>query len=102
VNEKLLRVQNCWEYMGIGREPGGGEVDDQGICSAATAEMFDGVNHGKNAGRCCWIVAGTSCKEGVQGTLAQRLRDCLTCPFFLQVEEQEGTRLILTEGDLSR
>ncbi|MBU0493620.1 MAG: hypothetical protein KKA73_02775 [Chloroflexi bacterium] len=81
--------------MQCGREPGGCKVAELGACPAATEERFDGVNRGQNAGRFCWVVAGTLCKGEVQGTFAKKFRNCLQCRFYLEVEKQEGRALVL-------
>ena len=81
--------------MKCGRQPGGSKVDELGICPAAVKENFDGINKGKNAGRLCWLVAGTLCKGEVQGTFAAKFLNCQRCPFYLEVEEQEGRFFIL-------
>jgi hypothetical protein len=82
--------RNCWEHKHCGREPGGVNADELGVCAAATAESFDGVNRGKNAGRCCWQVAGTLCGGAVRGTFAQKAISCLFCDFFRRVRDEEG------------
>ncbi len=86
---------NCWEYFKCGREPGGSKVDELGVCPAATEERLDGVNRGKNAGRCCWAVAGTFCKGEVQGTFAKKFEDCLKCPFYREVAYCESRFWVL-------
>jgi len=80
---------NCWEIKGCGREPGGKKVGEFGICPAATAKKLDGVHGGKNAGRSCWLVAGTMCGGAVQGTFAQKYGNCEMCDFFKSVREEE-------------
>lgn len=91
--------KNCWEVMKCGREPGGEKAKEHGVCPAATDERLAGVHGGKNAGRACWVVAGTFCEGLVQGTFAQKYRDCTTCKFYRQVKREEGagyqTSLIL-------
>lgn len=85
--------KNCWEYMECGREPGGEHID-RGICPATTALAYDGLNSGTCAGRFCWSVAGTFCNGETQGTFAAKLKNCLKCPFFLEVVRQEGQSII--------
>jgi len=85
------RRKNCWEKQRCGREPGGNRVSEHGVCPAAVASEHNGVNHGANAGRYCWRVAGTLCTGKVQGTFAEKVCDCGQCPFFLQVVREEGT-----------
>jgi len=83
--------KNCWEVMKCGREPGGGKAKELGVCPAATDERLDRVHGGKNAGRACWVIAGTFCEGSVQGTFAQKYRDCTTCDFYRQVRKEEGS-----------
>lgn len=93
-------VQNCWEYKQCGREPGGCHANDLGICPVTIDNEFNGVNGGKYGGRFCWFMQGTLCKGQVQGTFAQKLKDCLVCPFYLLVEKEEGRYLVLTDDDI--
>jgi len=95
-----VEIKNCWEHMACGREPGGSNASELGICAAAIEERYDGVNGGKNGGRFCWFVAGTLCKRKIQGTFAAKLRTCIRCPFYLRVEMEEGRHLVLTDDDL--
>lgn len=67
---------------------------EEGTCPASTEHYMDGVNDGKNAGRACWAVAGTLCNETVQGDYASKIKSCLKCEFYLQVQKEEGDRLI--------
>ena len=76
--------------MKCGREMGGENVAECGICPAAIDESFDGINEGENAGRICWAVAGTCCRGEVQGTYAEKRKSCISCPFYKSVQEQEG------------
>lgn len=82
--------RNCWEAMSCGRESGGANADELGICPAATDPSGEGVNHSRNSGRICWSVAGTLWGGEVQGTFAEKLSACLHCDFFAQVREEEG------------
>ena len=86
--------------MGCGREPGGRHAADKGVCPAATAARFHGVNRGVQGGRFCWAVAGTFCGGEVQGTFARKLRTCLDCRFFRLVEREEGRHFVLTERQI--
>ena len=89
------RHVNCWEFRQCGREPGGHNVEELGVCPAATASHHDGANHGKNGGRICWALTGTYCEGQVQGTFAQKLCDCMTCGFYQKVEKQEDLFFVL-------
>jgi hypothetical protein len=81
---------NCWEDKNCGREPGGRNVHDLGVCPVAVLVAADGINGGKNGGRACWAVAGTLCGGEVKATLARKLGDCLKCDFFKRVVREEG------------
>lgn len=94
-----MTKQNCWEVKKCGREPGGAHVDTLGGCPAATAGNVDGIHGGKNGGRCCWVVVGTLCEGSVQGTFAQKLRNCLACDFHKQVAKEEAKNLMMA-GDI--
>ena len=91
---------NCWQFWICGREIGGINVDKLGICPAARNLKYDGVNSGDYSGRFCWAVSGTLCDAKVQGTFANKIGDCLKCPFFLDVEMQEGTNIIFIKEDI--
>lgn len=88
--------KNCWEFKGCGREPGGKNVETMGVCPATTETRIDGVHGGKNAGRACWVVAGTMCKGEVQGIFAKKFGDCLKCDFFQLVRKEEFPNFIIS------
>lgn len=81
---------NCWEYKKCGREQGGIRARELGICQAAREIKVNGVNEGKNGGRCCWAVAGTLCGGQVQGTAALKLTNCMNCDFYKTVWKEEN------------
>jgi hypothetical protein len=87
-----MTKKNCWEVMKCGREPGGKNAGKLGVCPAATEKRLEGVHGGRKAGRACWAVAGTFCDGAVQGTFAQKYRDCSVCEFYRRVRKEEGTR----------
>ena len=62
---------NCWEFNQCGREDGGENADDLGVCPAYPKH-----------GQVCARVAGTLCGGEVQGTFAQKLGTCLECKFY--------------------
>ena len=62
----------CWEFKNCNREK------DQS-CPAFT----------EDAGRTCWLVAGTLCGGSVQGTAAQKLGNCKDCDFYKKVKARE-------------
>lgn len=82
---------NCWDFKDCGRVPGGAKAAELGVCPAATDAGGDGLNGGKNGGRICWAVAGTLCGGKVQGTFTQKQLSCMSCAFFKQVKEEEGS-----------
>ena len=61
---------NCWEYMKCGREDGGENADELGVCPAYP-------NHGR---KCAYIV-GTLSDGEVQGTFAKKYGTCMDCAF---------------------
>jgi hypothetical protein len=86
--------------MNCGRETGGQNVDTLGACPVSQSIRYDGVNGGNFAGRFCWFLAGTFCNGEIQGTFANKIGDCLMCPFFLEVERQEAQNLIFIKEDI--
>ena len=81
---------NCWEVMMCGREKGGKNNSEYGVCPAAIDDSFEGINSGKCGGRICWAVAGTLCGGCVQGSFAEKRNSCLNCDFYHMVQEDEG------------
>lgn len=94
--------QNCWEFKKCGREPGGEKTKDLGVCPASTEKRIDNTHEGKNAGRACWIVAGTFCKGEVQGSFAQKYKNCEKCEFYQLVKKEEGHKFMLAAILLNR
>ncbi len=94
--------KNCWEFMKCGRELGGSQAKQLGICPAYTERKLDGAHSGKNAGRACWVVAGTLCKGETQGTFAKKFENCEKCPFYAQVRKEEFPKFILALSLLKR
>ena len=80
---------NCWEFKKCGRQPQGLHVKDKGLCPAAAEDALDGIHSGTNAGRACWVVSGTLCKGAVQGTFAQKFKNCEICDFYQNVRKEE-------------
>ncbi len=81
--------KNCWEYKKCNREPNGSDSIKLGVCPASTDTMLNGANNGKNAGRACWVIAGTFCGGIVQGTFANKISNCNKCDFFKTVKFEE-------------
>jgi hypothetical protein len=80
---------NCWEFKHCGRQPGGRLAGELGICPASTYKDLHAAHGGMNAGRACWVVAGTFCGGVVQGTAAQKQHNCWVCDFFQAVKREE-------------
>jgi hypothetical protein len=87
---KKTKKINCWEFMKCGRQSGGEHAKDGGVCPASREARLDGIHGGNNAGRACWIIAGTMCGGEVQGSFAKKVRNCNVCDFYKQVEKDEG------------
>jgi hypothetical protein len=85
-----MRKLNCWEFKRCGRQPQGPHVSDEGLCPAAMEEALDDVHGGTNAGRSCWMVGGTFCKGQIQGSFAQKFKNCESCDFYQLVKSEEG------------
>lgn len=87
-------MKNCWEIKQCGRGPGGENTEELGLCPAAMPCHQSGVNRGEYGGRFCWIIAGTFCKDEVQGTFSKKLLTCIHCDFFKMVQEEESINFI--------
>ena len=81
---------NCWQIKKCGREPNGPKSHELGVCPTAMETRLDGIHSGKNAGRACWVVAGTLCGGKEQGTFALKFHNCAKCDVYLQIRTEEG------------
>lgn len=77
---------NCWEHLGCHFEG----------CPAHSERRLNGIHGGLNAGRACWVVAGTRCGGEVQGEFAQKSGNCMKCEFYLKVVSEEGAMNIIS------
>jgi hypothetical protein len=98
----MTKKMNCWEFKGCGREPGGVHTADLGVCPASVDSRLDGVHEGRNAGRSCWVLAGTLCKGEVQGTFAQKYKNCEICDFYKNVRSDEYPNFVLSASLLHK
>jgi len=89
--------KNCWELMNCGREMNGGKIGELGICPAATETKLNGVHSGKNAGRSCWVIAGTLCGGAEQGTFAMKYHNCRQCDFYKEIKTEEASNFIISK-----
>ncbi len=87
---------NCWEFKNCGRQPQGAKVRELGLCPASVEHALDDVHEGTNAGRACWIISGTFCQGQVQGTFAQKFKNCEKCDFYQMVRKEEGPDFVLS------
>ncbi len=97
-----MKKLNCWEFKKCGREPGGAKVNELGVCPATIEVKLHGTHGGKNAGRACWVVAGSMCGGKVQGTFAQKYGNCVKCDFFQKLKEEEGVHYELSATLLAK
>lgn len=81
---------NCWEFKRCGRQQEGSRTRGVPGCPVTTERRLDGVHGGMNAGRACWVVAGTLCRGETQGTFVEKYNDCRACNFYLKVLDDEG------------
>lgn len=82
----------CWEFTECGRGPRGQKARTEGVCPAAT----------EAAGEACWLVAGTHCDGGVQGSFAQKLGTCLRCGFYERFDADHRRDVRLSFAHLLR
>jgi hypothetical protein len=102
IQEGKIMPKNCWEYKGCGRQAGGTKAQELGVCPASIEQRAHQINHGTNAGRTCWAVAGTLCKGEKQGTFAQKVGNCSKCDFYLLVAAEEGSGAIKARDLLTK
>ena len=74
-------LPRCWEIRGCGRERGGVNESELGLCPAYP-------HHGHS----CWIIAGTFCNTEVTGTFAREEYFCGTCEVYKQYSSAFGSR----------
>ena len=84
-----LARKNCWEHKNCGRYPGGPKSAELGVCPVTIHQDLHGAHGGQNAGRACWVIAGSLCGGKLQGTYAQKLSNCWRCDFFNAVKKEE-------------
>ena len=87
---------NWWEFKKCGRELGGDKISELGECPASAEERLNGVHGGTNAGRACWIVAGTFCKGEIQGVFAKKYATCIDCDFYKKVQKENFNNFQIT------
>lgn len=80
---------NSWEFRKCGRGMGQSVKSCNGLCPVAKETRLDGLHGGTNAGRACWVIAGTMCDNEIQGSFTQKLDNCLECDFYQMVMKEE-------------
>lgn len=90
-----MEALNCWEYYNCGREIGGINVSELGICPASKIIDNHGINGGVSSGRYCWTIKGTLCNDKIQGEFEDKLLSCINCGFFKLVNFEEGREFTL-------
>ncbi|GBE03242.1 hypothetical protein BMS3Abin09_00154 [bacterium BMS3Abin09] len=86
---------NCWEIKKCGREPGGINASEHGECPASIEKKLNGVHGGENAGRACWVIAGSLCGDNVQGNYVDKYENCTICDFYMKVKSEESANFTL-------
>ncbi|MDO8488581.1 MAG: hypothetical protein Q7S42_00500 [Candidatus Omnitrophota bacterium] len=84
-----MKKLNCWEFMKCGREIGGINVAEAGVCPVVVETKANGIHGGINAGRCCWVVAGNLCEGTGKGAFVDNFQSCVQCPFYGLVTREE-------------
>jgi hypothetical protein len=95
-----MKKLNCWEYYSCGREIGGVNTKELGVCPASTHPQNPEINGGTNSGRYCWTVSGTLCDAKIQGNIEDKLLNCINCSFFKSVNYDEGREFTLIDSEL--
>ena len=75
-------LENCWEIKDCGRQSGGGNVTELGECVASK----QGLGHS------CWAIAGTLCGGSVQGSVAQKQGNCMSCNVYGLYNRRLGSK----------
>lgn len=90
-----MNAQNCWEVMACGRQEGGANAAELGVCPASQPGEFEGTNRGQARGRFCWAISGTLCSGYFSGHAAEKWLACAKCKFMVQVSEEESSNFVL-------
>ena len=81
---------NCWDVMRCGHRPDNGKKKPRDQCPACNEFLLNGIHGGKNGGRACWAINGTTCGGKRQRRFEKKQDMCLSCPFYGQVMREEG------------
>ena len=96
MNKSTTTKLNCWQFKNCGREPGGILAKIHGECLVARTMKFDGLNDGIGAGRACWMVHNSVCRQAMN--LSGPVDPCHTCDFYKRVvfEQEENLQFQYT------
>lgn len=86
-----MEKMNCWEFKKCERWEGGAMEKELGVCPVTKYSALNGIHGGRNAGRACWVVAGSLCGGSIQGNEEQKKKLCWRCDFFALVKKEEET-----------
>ncbi|KPJ99674.1 MAG: hypothetical protein AMK71_09365 [Nitrospira bacterium SG8_35_4] len=86
----MVKKYNCWEFMKCGREIGGTNASQSGVCPIAAELAANGLNGGVNAGRICWVVASNANNGKGKCSDLRREHRCFQCQFRYKVLMEEG------------
>ena len=92
---RKMQKLNCWEFHKCGRELKSGQ-NNEGACPVTAEIKLNKVHDGYQAGRACWVIAGTQCRGEVQGSFAKKYSNCEKCNFYRQVRQEEGAKFQLS------
>lgn len=81
-----MSKKNCWEFRNCGKDSAG---QGDSACPATTCKDLDGIHGGRNAGRACWVAAGSLNNDEQPEQRPHKQKDCWMCDFFNAVREEE-------------
>jgi hypothetical protein len=81
---------NCWEYIRCGRELGGNNTTESGVCPASTHTLADGFLGGVNGGRACYFIMGTLCCGEVDLNIDKNSKNCTKCSFREKLQKKHA------------
>lgn len=86
--------KNCWEFVNCESGKKRMRFRKVPVCPVRNEKRLNGIHGGKNAGRACWVVAGTLCNGQVQGAFEEKCENCFACNFYRYVMNQERDLLV--------
>lgn len=89
--------RNCWDYYGCEREAKGNSGKDSDVCPACLEAKLNGIHGGRNGGRACWIVKGTTCGSRIKRMFVPKFIICELCDFKKSVMDEESKNFIVSD-----